>query len=273
MKTIKSDHNLWLICLMTAIYSVIIFIAPVFADTAGKVEKNVTKALDIRKTTQNRSESWEEKKEEMTLLYDKLIAENKSLERENNLLKQRENQYIETNKTLEKQRIENIRIQKEMEPFLIRVVQKLEFLIEHDVPFLQTERKTRLAKLKKIMGDIDITIAEKFRKVMEALTVEAEYGNTIEVYQDKADIEGNEVLGNIFRLGRVSMFFLTFDNSQGAYFDVEKNRWTLLDKDYIPSIEAGVAMAMKRRPVEIISLPLGRLAGQKAEQSIIKQVQ
>ena len=150
----------------------------------------------------------------------------------------------------------------EILPFLKSVQARLETLVENDAPFLQTERKTRLKKLKNVMEDIDVSIAEKFRKVMEALSVEAEYGNTIEVYQEKIKLGENEVLGNIFRLGRVSMFFLSFDKSFGAIFNVKEDNWVFLDEDYIPALTASVEIAAKRRPVELISLPLGKIAKQ-----------
>ena len=43
---------------------------------------------------------------------------------------------------------------------------------------------------------------------METLFIYAEYENTIEAYQDKVTLNEEPVIGNIFRLGRASLFFL-----------------------------------------------------------------
>ena len=150
-----------------------------------------------------------------------------------------------------------------MLPFLRAVQARLEILVKNDASFLEKERTTRLAKLSHVMDDIDVSIGEKFRKVMEALFIEAEYGNTVEVYQDKIRIGANEVQGNIFRLGRISNFFLSLDNNFAAVFNVRQNRWETLDDEYIPALVGGVEMAAKRRPVELIDLPLGSLAKQQ----------
>ncbi len=262
MKIIKIEKKRKKVVLCVVLLLAIAFPASVFADTAKKVQKPVKQSIDTRQETQKQTEEWNTQKADLSLLYDKLFLENEALVETNQMLSKEETKYIDLNKSLEKQKLENLRIQKEILPFLKSVQARLETLVENDPPFLQTERKTRLKKLKNVMEDIDVSIAEKFRKVMEALSVEAEYGNTIEVYQEKIRLGENEVLGNIFRLGRVSMFFLSFDKSFGAVFNVKEEKWVFLDKDYIPALAASVEIAAKRRPVELISLPLGKIAKQ-----------
>jgi len=90
--------------------------------------------------------------------------------------------------SLVEQKQANLRIQEEMVPFLKETQASLETLVTSDPSFLREERTVRLEKLRPVMEDLEITIAERYRKVMEALFVEAEYGNTIEVSQDKINI-------------------------------------------------------------------------------------
>ncbi|MBU0972005.1 MAG: DUF3450 domain-containing protein [Proteobacteria bacterium] len=231
------------------------------ADAGTQImEKAVKTAIDTRQETQSRTEEWEGKRAELTALYDRLAFENEVLTATQNRLSKERVSHRDLNQSLALQIQENLRIQREMEPFLNAVVTRLEALIEIDSPFLQEERKTRLERLKTMMSDADVTLGEKYRRVMEALSVEAEYGNTIEVYQDKISLQGNEVLGDIFRLGRVSLFFLSLDRKSAGVFNVAQSQWLALDASHIPAMESGVEMAGKRRPVEILTLPLGRLA-------------
>jgi hypothetical protein len=234
----------------------------VYAGTIKKVKHDVAQSIDTRQNTQKKTEQWQDLKSDLTMRYDKLRYENEALNKTNKILIKEEKKHRVLNKSLREEKKENLRIQKEMLPFLMSVQEHLQTLIENDIPFLQTERKNRLNKLKKLMEDIDVTIAEKFRKVMEALLIEAEYGNTIEVYQEKVSLDGNQILGNVFRLGRISMFFLLFDKSKAAVFNVQENKWVSLDEQYIPAITSGVEMASKQRSVELISLPLGKIAKQ-----------
>ena len=233
---------------------------PADAGTAQVMEKAVKTAIDTRQETQTRTEEWEGKRAELTALYDRLVSENQTLTAAQNRLSKERDSHQNLNQSLALQIQENLRIQRDMEPFLNAVVTRLKTLIESDSPFLQEERNTRLKRLETMMADGDVPLGEKYRRVMEALSVEAEYGNTIEVYQDKILFAGNKVLGDIFRLGRVSLFFLSLDRESAGVFNVAQSQWLALDASHIPAMESGVEMAGKRRPVEILTLPLGRLA-------------
>ncbi|MBA3010117.1 MAG: DUF3450 domain-containing protein [Proteobacteria bacterium] len=243
-----------------ALLLAVTFGKPADAGTAQIIEKAVKTAIDTRQETQARTEEWEGKRAELTVLYDRLVFENEVLTATQNRLSKERVSHQNLNQSLALQIQENLRIQREMEPFLNAVVIRLKTLIESDSPFLQEERKTRLKRLESMMADTEVPLGEKYRRVMEALSVEAEYGNTIEVYQDRILLKGNALLGDIFRLGRVSLFFLSLDRKSAGVFNVAQSQWLALDASHVPAIESGVEMAGKRRPVEILTLPLGRLA-------------
>ena len=162
-----------------------VLIMPVYANTVQKVQKQVKMSIDTQQETQKKQEIWEVEKQEFMALYDRLAKENKTLTATNQMLSLDESKHRALIENLEQQKIESLRIQREMLPFLQSTLDKLENRIEIDAPFLQKERHARLQKLTHAMEDIDMGIGEKYRKVMEALFVEAEYGNTIEVYQEK----------------------------------------------------------------------------------------
>ena len=243
---------------------------PGYADTAQVVEQSLEKSvkqsvklsIDTRQATQKQQEAWDARKLELTARYDQLLSENEALTLTFQQLSKEKLKHQKLNQTLEQEKLESIRIQAEMLPSRRAVQARLEILVKKDTFFLEKERTTRLVSLAQVMDDIDLSIGEKFRKVMEALVIEAEYGNTVEVYQDKIRIGPTELQGNIFRLGRISNFFLSLDNNFAAVFNVGQNQWERLDEKYIPALAQGVEMAAKRRPVELIDLPLGSLAKQ-----------
>lgn len=230
------------------------------ADTAQGFQKPVEQSIETRRKSQKEMDQWEQEKGVLIAEYEQLKQENKVLKETNERLSTEADGHKELLESLVGQKQASLRIQKEMVPFLKQTQANLEALVTNDQPFLQEERKIRLERLRTIMDDLEITIAEKYRKVMEALFVEAEYGNTIEVSQDKIDIAGNEVVADIFRLGRISMFALSLDGQSAARFNVAANRWEPLEKEYTQSVHAAVEMGKKRRTVEIISLPIGKLA-------------
>ncbi len=228
--------------------------------TAETVKKKVDNSIITRQKSQKQLDQWEQEKAEMIITYEALKQTEERLMAANTALVKEETAHNALLADLTAQKAAHLKIQKEMLPFLKEVQATLEEMVAQDPPFLSEERKNRLERLTGILDDVEISIAEKYRKVMEALFVEAEYGNTIEVTQDKIDLAGSEVLADIFRLGRISLFALTLDHQAAGVFNVAENRWTPLAAEYLPSVIAAVEMGSKRRPVEIISLPIGQLA-------------
>ncbi len=238
-------------------------VRPVLADDSvtREIEAPVQKAIDTRQATQEAREQWDEEREQLTAVYDRLKAENNQLRAERERLTSQAAKQAEVNRGLAAEKAGAEIIQAEMLPHLKAVLTRMDRLIETDAPFLGQERRTRLSKLSAILDDPGITVAEKYRKTMEALFIEAEYGNTVEVYQERIVLDGTEVLGNIFRLGRVSLFFLSLDRETSAVFNLALNGWSPLGHEASQAIAGAAAMAAKHRPMEVISLPIGRLAG------------
>ena len=131
--------------------------------------------------------------------------------------------------------------------------------IDDSLPFLMTERCQRLEKLNNLLATPKVSISEKYRKVMEALLVEAEYGFTIEARQETIEIAGQKRLVNIFRLGRLSLFYQSLDRKECGFYNVAEKLWQPLKAKYNHDIHCALAIAAKQQPAEIISLPLGRM--------------
>ncbi|WP_020585789.1 DUF3450 domain-containing protein [Desulfobacter curvatus] len=230
------------------------------------IETPVDTAVDTRQATQRSREKWDAQRQKLAEEYDRLKTENEQLAFANKNLTQRAGDLERINQNLTREKEECRRIRTELAPFLKALLDRLTSLVEADAPFLSRERNDRLARLAVILDDPEITIAEKYRKMMEALFVEAEYGNTVEVYREKIVVDGTQVLADIFRMGRVALFFLTLDRESAGIFDMAKNQWHPLDKSRVPDIEAVVEMAAKHRPMEVVALPLGAIAPERRDQ-------
>ncbi len=62
-------------------------------------------------------------------------------------------------------------INRQIFPLMERMIDGIEQSIALDIPFLMDERRGRVDKLKDIMQRSDVSVAEKFRKVMEAYQI------------------------------------------------------------------------------------------------------
>ncbi|SLM29691.1 conserved exported hypothetical protein [Desulfamplus magnetovallimortis] len=229
--------------------------------TAEIAESSVTKSIETRQATQQEIDKWEEEKLQLQAEYDNLMQENELLAATQKVLSLEVAQRRENVESLKVQQNENEEIERELLPFLESLYAELNEFVLQDTLFLREERRGRMAGLARVMEQIDLTIAEKYRKLMEALFIEAEYGNTIEVTREKIDIGGNgeEIVADIFRLGRISLFALTLDRNEAASFNVAQHKWLPLNPIHIPAIQSAVEIAQKQRSVEILAMPLGSL--------------
>lgn len=230
-------------------------------NTARIVEKSVETSIHTRQESQQKLDQWEEEKQQLLLSYEALLQEQEELRTRSEALKQELSRRQKEVGALKIQHRQNQGITREILPFLQSVYGELNEFVLEDTPFLKEERHQRMARLGRIMADADVTVAEKYRKLMEALFVEAQYGNTIEVTREKIAMgsSGVEVLADILRLGRISLFALTLDQGAAGYFNVVEQKWLPLDSRHVRAIHAAIETGKKQRTVEMLSMPLGKI--------------
>ena len=224
------------------------------------IETPVQNSIETRREAQKAADAWDTERAQLQSRLEALTSENAALSEQAEELNKQEASLKALNESLTAREREGRRIAEEIMPFLEKTYNEALELVSSDTPFLKNERMQRMERLRKILDDPEVTPAEKYRKMMETLLVEAEYGSTIEVYQEKIPLGGQAILGNIFRLGRIRLYFLSLDNQTAACFNVAENKWDILDARYLPAIAAAVDIGAKRRPAEILNLPVGKLA-------------
>lgn len=250
-----AKNTFWLVLLI-----LLLSLTVSLADEIGKkVEKPVGQAIDTLQKTQKEDEEWRQLKE-------KLAYELEQLQESVDQLQAQKNELMEATTAAKKriaqkeQTLEGIQqIEEKMEPFLASLVERVKKLPKEGLPFLPEERAERIQKLETTLHDPEIELSEKFRKAMEALQVEMEYGLTIETYQKQIELDSEKLLVNVFRLGRLGLYFQTLDQRTCGMFDPGNRKWTLLPESENYSIQRVVEIAAKRRPAELVSMPLGRM--------------
>jgi len=133
------------------------------------------------------------------------------------------------------------------------LVEVISRFVALDIPFLPEERQFRIAELQTIMERADVSLAEKYRRVLEAYQVETEYGRTIEAYQDELELDERTRTVNFLRIGRVGLYYLTLDGQQAGVWD---EGWQSLDSKYREGIDKGLKVAKKQLPPDLLVLPI-----------------
>ncbi|RKZ98660.1 MAG: hypothetical protein DRQ46_01500 [Gammaproteobacteria bacterium] len=141
-------------------------------------------------------------------------------------------------------------------PLMVQMVDVMTDFVALDIPFLPDERQARLVQLQTLMERADVTLAEKYRRILEAYQVETEYGRTIEGYQGELTIEGDIRTVDFLRIGRVNLYYMTLDSLEVGMWDQKENQWQQLDSEYIRTISQGLKIARKELPPDLLILPV-----------------
>lgn len=224
-----------------------------------RVEKPVKEAIDIRQSTQKQRDQWRKKRERLLARLEELQDQNAQLQKEHDALKQAIGEEQKRLNEKKDQLADIEEISSHIQPFLNELLQKIDIQASQGLPFLLQERQDRLQELKEINADPEVSNSEKYRKIMEALLIEAEYGFTTEVYQKDISVQGEEVLVDVFRLGRLNLFYLSLDRESCGSYNIAEKSWEPLSSVYLRDVRAAVEIATKRRTAELLTLPLGRI--------------
>ena len=152
-------------------------------------------------------------------------------------------------------------INRQIFPLMTRMIDGLEQSVALDVPFLMEERTDRVANLVDIMERSDVSVAEKFRKVMEAYQIENDYGSSSETYTETLTFGEDTRSYNILRIGRVGLYFQSDDAQITGRWDNTDRVW-VRDDSARAEIRKGLRMAKQIIAPEIIVIPVAAASGE-----------
>ncbi|GAB6068311.1 DUF3450 domain-containing protein [Methylothermus subterraneus] len=139
-------------------------------------------------------------------------------------------------------------------PFLLEMLNALEQIVAADTPFLLEERKARLASLREVLSRADVSLAEKYRRLMEAFRIEAQYGHNLETYEGPLPTDGDHRTVRFLRFGRVGLYYLTLDGQEGGVFDPKSRAWHRLEAEDLKPLEQAMRIAAKQAPPDLVIL-------------------
>ena len=148
-------------------------------------------------------------------------------------------------------------IQRQMTPLIIRMVDGLEQFVSLDMPFRTDERMARVAFLRTNLDRADVTVAEKFRQVLEAYNIELQYGRGIDSYSDTVDLDGTPTEVDFLRIGRIALLYQSKDGERSGAWDPEAGAWVPLSAgDYNTAIRKGIRIAKKQATIDLLNIPV-----------------
>lgn len=148
-------------------------------------------------------------------------------------------------------------IQRQVQPLVIKMLDAIEQFVQLDAPYRKDVRLERIETLREKLTDADITIAEKFRQVLEIYSIESEYARKIDTYPAEIDINGQTTKVDIVAIGRVALMYQTADGSATGAWDRATNQWVALDGgEYRVPVRNAIKIAQKKAQNDIMRLPI-----------------
>jgi hypothetical protein len=141
-------------------------------------------------------------------------------------------------------------------PLLLRMIDTLDKFVALDLPFLQDERKERVAGLRRAMTDPATPVAEKYRRVLEAYRIEADYGRGFGAERMELMVGEAKKVVDVLRVGRTALYALSLDSSDAAYWEPAKKQWLNLPDRYRGAIREGLRIARETAAPVLITLPV-----------------
>ena len=224
-------------------------------DMVDQIIKAQAEVEAIAQASQIRIAQLDEEATELLAEYRQVIAETDNLETYNKqLAAQVESQEEEIAAML--RQLEQIETTaSEVMPMMERMIDTLEKFVELDTPFLLDERRTRVENLKSLMRRADVTVSEKYRRIVEAYAVEMEYGRTIEAYRGDIETDGTKRTVDFLRVGRVALLYQTLDGAETGYWNADLGDW-IVDNGYRAGVRDGLRIAKQQAAPDLMILPV-----------------
>ena len=184
--------------------------------------------------------------------YARAVTDVASLERFNQLQEEQVRSQEEEMASIQRQLVEIDTTNREVLPLMQRMVDTLARFVELDVPFRIEERTATVENLKSVMERADVSVAEKYRLILEAYQSELDYGRTIEAYEGKGP-DGRTV--EFARLGRVTLLYRTLDGTEAGYWDANAKDW-VRDPSYHDAVEEAIRRGNEDGAPELLTVPV-----------------
>ncbi|NNC99418.1 MAG: DUF3450 domain-containing protein [Gammaproteobacteria bacterium] len=147
-------------------------------------------------------------------------------------------------------------IERQIVPLMLRMIEGLDRFIAADIPFKLEQREARVERIRGYLTNANISAAERFRQVLEAYSIENNYGTSIDVYTDTLSLAAGELTVNILQVGRTGLYYQTLDGAASGYYDKTDGAWKDLDSSHNEGITQAIRITQGKESKGLMKLPV-----------------
>jgi hypothetical protein len=226
------------------------------ADALTELQKAEAQTFKASKKSQDKINSIYEQTIELLGQYRLTVDEAETLSQYNDHIQLMVNDQLANIKSLEDQIAGIDKTKQGIVPLMYKMIDTLEKFVSLDIPVNIENRKERVANLRDIMGDSNVTVSEQFRLVLEAYEIEANYGTVFAAYQAELDLGDRMVTADFLHMGRVSFVAQSLDMKNAWVWNNETRSWDELGDEYLKPITDAIRMARNQLPKDLTKLPV-----------------
>lgn len=141
-------------------------------------------------------------------------------------------------------------------PMQFEMIDNLEEFIRLDIPFRREERMARVDRLRTLMDRPDVPVSEKYRLIIEAYEIEAEFGRKLTPWEGRFGDGPDAPIVDYLLIGRVSWVYMTKDESRLGVWNAEAGQWDNLPGSYRGDIRQALRMARETATPNVFLAPV-----------------
>jgi hypothetical protein len=149
-------------------------------------------------------------------------------------------------------------------PMQFEMIEELGIFVEADIPFLRPERLARVQRLSGYMDDPAIAPAERYRQIVEAFQLEADYGRFLDTWSapfvddplSGADPDPDAPTVDYLLIGRVGYIYMTQDESEMGIWNEESKSWDQIPGSFRLDIRRAIRMAREVTTPNVFMAPV-----------------
>lgn len=227
------------------------------ADPVGQAIDASTAANNASKASQQRVNGLDDQTKQMLERYRAATWQAQQLNVYAQQLEEIAGQQDTEKVSLQRQLAEMDNTDREILPLMLRMLDSLDKFVAMDLPFLKQERQERIASLKRLMADPEANTSEKYKRILEAFQIEADYGRSLGV--ERAEVDGK--MADVLHVGRTALFYLSIEGDASGRWNATTGKWEKLDRKYVKSVRQGMRIAREQTAADLLTLPMPTPAG------------
>lgn len=163
-----------------------------------------------------------------------------------------------------RQRITSARqAQLQIAPMMIKMADALDQFIQLDLPFHQEERRNRVQEIKALVGNTDVGLSERYRRLMDAWQIELDYGRSIESWRGTLLNDPKSRSVNYLRVGRLALYYQTLDGKESGMWDSATQNWYALPASYNANLKDSMKSSQNLSAPTLLSVPMNPEVGKQ----------